>query len=67
MAKKKAPPPEPEPSSDRTVIIHLKGSPAYAAWLDGVHERTHIPKTTLFRLAMKEWAKNHGHPAPPEI
>jgi hypothetical protein len=66
MAKKKATggdakPPTPE----RVVIVHLKGSQGYADWLDALSEETHIPKTTLFRVAMAEYAKNHGHAGPP--
>jgi hypothetical protein len=67
MAKKKAPAAKSEPAEERVVIIHLKGSPAYAEWLDQVHKTTHIAKATLFRLAMSEWARKNGHPAPPEM
>lgn len=67
MAKKKAPARKDEPADERVVIVHLKGSPAYAAWLDQVHKQTHIAKATLIRLALSEWARNNGHPVPPEI
>jgi hypothetical protein len=67
MAKKKAPAAKSESTGDRVVIIHLKGSPEYAEWLDQVHKKTHIAKATLFRVAMAEWAERNGHPAPPEI
>jgi hypothetical protein len=52
---------------DRVAIIHLKGTPAYADWLDAVHRKTHIPKATIFRLAVAEWAERNGHPVPPEF
>jgi hypothetical protein len=60
--------PRREKSSDeRTAIIHLKGTPEYARWLDQLHRTTHIPKAALFRLAMAEWAERNGHAAPPEF
>lgn len=52
---------------DRVAIIHLKGTPEYAMWLDGVHRKTHIPKATIIRLAVAEWAARNGHPVPPEL
>jgi hypothetical protein len=52
---------------ERESIINLKGSPAYAEWLEGLHRKTHIPKATIFRLALAEWAEKHGHAEPPEI
>src|SRR5262249_44792244 len=67
MAKKKPPIPKPDASDERVVIVHLKGSPAYADWLDRVHKSTHIPKASMFRLAMSEWAQRNGHPAPPDM
>ena len=70
MAKKKVPPPAPaksEPADERVVIVHLKGSPAYAEWLEGLHRKTHIAKAALFRLSMAEWAERNGHAAPPEM
>ena len=67
MAKKKAADSTGDPAEGRVVIVHLKGSPAYAEWLDQVHKKTHIAKATLFRLAMAEWAQTHGHSLPPEM
>lgn len=55
------------PAPRSTGIIHLKGSPEYVAWLRGVHKATYIPRATIFRLALAEWAAKHGHPAPPEF
>jgi hypothetical protein len=67
MAKKKPTTSKGDPADERVVIVHLKGSPAYAEWLDQVHKKTHIAKATLFRLAMAEWAEKNGHPTPPEM
>jgi hypothetical protein len=65
---KKAPPaPPPVPDGERETIVNIKGSAGYAAWLEGVHRKTHIPKVQIFRLAVADWAQRHDHPAPPEI
>ena len=56
----------PTPSEERVVIAHMKGSAAYAAWLEAVHQKTHIPKAALLRLGMVEWALKNGYPAPPD-
>lgn len=58
---------KPPPPDDRVAIIHLKGTGAYAEWLEGVHHKSHIPKAALFRVALAEWAERNGYPAPPEI
>lgn len=60
---KKAPP----PTGERQVIMHLKGSPEYAAWLEEFHRDTKIPKATIVRWALAELAKAKGREAPPEI
>jgi hypothetical protein len=52
---------------ERVGIIHIKGTRAYAEWLEALNRKTHIPKAALFRLAMAEWAERNGHPAPPEF
>jgi hypothetical protein len=52
---------------ERVAIIHLKGTPAYAAWLEAANRKTHIPKAAMFRLAMEMFAKTHGLEAPPEL
>lgn len=57
----------PASAGGRVVVIHLKGSPEFSAWLDDLNNSTHIAKATLVRLALAEYAKNHGHPAPPEM
>lgn len=51
----------------RVAIIHLKGSPTYAEWLDEAHKKTHIAKATIFRVAVAEWAERNGLSKPPEI
>jgi len=75
MAKRKAvsstPPTAPATvaeasEAERTVIVHLKGTPEYAAWIDNLNKKTHIPKAMLFRLAMASYAKENGYAPPPE-
>ncbi len=68
MARPKKGPAKPKAGElERETVINMKGSPEYVAWLDDVHNRTHIPKVQIFRLAVAEWAKAHNHPTPPEI
>lgn len=52
---------------ERTAVIHLKGSVAYAEWLERFHRETHIPKTTLVRLGLADLAKKLKFEAPPEL
>lgn len=69
MERRKPPPqPDPPPEERATVtVVNLKGSPKYAKFMDDLHDKTHIAKATLWRLAMKEYCQNHGHDLPPEI
>jgi hypothetical protein len=70
MARPKKPDPLPSRSAsaeDRTTIINLKGSLAYDAWLEEIHNTTHLAKAVIIRLALKSWAKQNGHREPPEI
>lgn len=55
------------PPDERVAIIHLKGTPAYAEWLDAVHRKTDIPKAVIIRRAIALWAERFGHPEPPEL
>jgi hypothetical protein len=52
---------------DRSNVIVLKGSRQYVDWFNSLHEKTHIPKATIVRLALAEWAKKQGHATPPEM
>ncbi|WZP01250.1 hypothetical protein EP7_005679 (plasmid) [Isosphaeraceae bacterium EP7] len=55
------------PRDRRQAVIHLKGSAAYVDWLESIYRKTHLPKATIVRLAIAEWAERHGHAAPPEL
>lgn len=48
-------------SVPRNTIINLKGTEAQAAWLEGVHRKTHIAKAVIVRLALAAWAEQQGH------
>ena len=61
MSRKKA-----EVKSEKRVsVIHLQGAPAEYQWLEELHSRTHLPKATIVRLALADWAQKNGHPGPP--
>jgi hypothetical protein len=55
----------PGPDS-RAVVIHLKGSRAFAEWLDQAHEDTSIPKAAIIRIALRLWAEQTGRTPPPK-
>ncbi len=65
VAKAKAK--QPQAADARVAIMHLKGSLEYAAWLERMHRKTHIGKTSMVRLALAEWAERNGHELPPEL
>lgn len=55
-------------AKNRQLIIHVKGSRAYATWLEDAHRKTHIAKATIVRLAIAEWAAKQGYDVlPPEL
>jgi hypothetical protein len=68
MARPKQQPKTDTPATDeRTVVVHLKGSTAYAQWLDEASEKTHIAKSVIIRLALAEWAQKNSLPSPPKM
>lgn len=60
-AKRPAPPTE-----GRVTVINLKGTADQVEWLEDIHQKTHLPKATIVRLALGAWAEKHGHKAFPE-
>jgi hypothetical protein len=56
-----------KPNRNRRTDARIKGTTAYADWLERFHQETHIPKTTLFRLGIALLAKQHGFEEPPEM
>ena len=68
--KRSAKPTDPSPSAsaeERTTIINLKGSLLYDQWLEDMHQKTHLSKAVIVRLALKHWAESNGHSTPPDI
>jgi hypothetical protein len=55
------------PDENPVTVICMKGSRAYAKWMNDLHRATGIPKAHLARVAVEEWAERHKHPKPPEI
>jgi hypothetical protein len=52
---------------ERVAIIHLKGTAAYAQWLEELFQKSHVAKATLVRLGLEEIAKRYKHRPPPEL
>jgi hypothetical protein len=55
------------PADERVAIIHLKGTVAYAEWLERLHRKTLIPKAAMVRDAMREWCERRKYETPPEL
>lgn len=51
----------------RITIINLKGTEEFRDWLASVVEKSHIPASTITRLAYEAWAKQNGYPKPPKM
>jgi hypothetical protein len=49
----------------RVSVIHLQGPTEERDWLTLLHKRTHLPKATIVRLALADWAKGRGLPPSP--
>jgi hypothetical protein len=65
MGRKKLDAPKPD-DHGRVTVINLKGSMEMREWLSEVSKKTHIPASTITRLAFAEWAKRNKHRVPPE-
>ena len=67
MAKKKAVETDPAPaeSPGRVSVIHLQGPVEERDWLTVLHRKTHLPKATIVRLALADWAKARDLPPSP--
>lgn len=65
MGRKRKPPGE-AARDVRVTVLNLKGPVELKEWLDGVSARAMVPASAVARMALAEWAKRHGHPAPPK-
>jgi len=61
---KKVAQPGPEPAA-RVSVIHLQGPTDERDWLTLANKRTHLPKATIVRLALKAWGIEKGLPPYP--
>ena len=52
-------------SQGRRTIILMKGNEQYEQYVENLSKETRLPRTTLFDVALADWAQRHGHPAPP--
>lgn len=67
MAKKQAgdsAPSEGEGAS-RVSVIHLQGPVEERDWLTGANKKTHLPRATIVRLALRDWGAANGLPPYP--
>ena len=64
MAKKKAVG-SPEEKVGRVSVIHLQGPAEEKDWLTLANKRTHLPKATIVRLALRDWGAGKGLPPYP--
>jgi hypothetical protein len=62
MAKKKVTPSR----GDRKSIMTLKGSVAWADWLNRFSEFSRMPVTTLIDVSLADRAQQQGFEAPPK-
>jgi len=54
-----------ESDGGRVSVIHLQGPVEEKDWLTVLHKKTHLPKATIVRLALADWAKARGLPPSP--
>jgi hypothetical protein len=59
VAKKKTPEPVAEPAG-RVTVIHLQGPVEERDCLTQANKKTHLPKVTIVRLALKAWGASKG-------
>lgn len=70
MAAKKSSKPgkpaaEPKPAR-KPMIVQIRGSEEYKAWVDAMAESEGFSVAMLFDRAVRVWAKEHGHPDAPK-
>jgi hypothetical protein len=53
-----------EMDAARRTMASLKGTSAYAEWLEGLIEHVNLSPTVVIELALREYAINHGYEAP---
>lgn len=51
----------PKTDVPKVSIASIKGTPAYAAWLDGLAKHARLPVAILIEHALFEYAAAHGY------
>ena len=54
----------PKSRDPKRSLASLKGGEAYATWLTGLVDHSHLPVTILIEHALREYAENHGYDEP---
>ncbi len=62
--KRKAAGGRPKVSDPKRSLASLKGGEAYAKWLDGLANHSHLPLALLIEHALREYAGSHGYAEP---
>ena len=52
-------------SQGRRTIILMKGNEQYEQYVEKLSKETRLPRTTLFDVALADWARRQGYDAPP--
>jgi hypothetical protein len=53
-------------SQARRTIILMKGNEQYEQYVENLSKETRLPRTTLFDVALSDWARRQGYDAPPD-
>jgi len=54
-------------STGRVSVIHLQGPLEEREWLTAANKKTHLPRATIVRLALREWGVSKGLPPYPSL
>ena len=65
MAKKKAKSNEPELSARKPMVVQIRGSEEWKAWVEDIADREGFTVAMLFERAIRKLAKDGGYPDPP--
>ncbi len=60
MAEKRKLPAPAASTAGRVSVIHLQGPAEERDWLTMANKKTHLPKATIVRLALKAWGASNG-------
>lgn len=69
MAKKRPPKgeaPEPAAAGRKPMVVQIRGSEEYKAWVESIAEKEGFSVSMLFERALRRLAKDGGYPDPPK-